>query len=177
MLVNLSEVMTVKGQTRHTDVSIELEHFIMYGDVYDFASKGTASVDVTCVAEHKVSISCKADVMLQIPCSRCLKDVQVPFAIDFEREFDFSGMNEERNEELKEAEYILDHDLDVDALISEEMMLQFPMQTLCKDDCKGFCDICGVNLNLESCNCSEQGRDPRMLAIQDIFKNFGQTDN
>ena len=110
MLVNLSEVMTVKGQTRHTDVSIELEHFVMYGDTYDFASKSTASVDVTCTAERKVSIVCKADVVLQIPCSRCLKEVQVPFAIDFEHEFDFSGMNEERNEELKEAEYILDYD-------------------------------------------------------------------
>ena len=177
MLVNLSEVMTVPGQTRHTDVSIELAHFVMYGENYDFAKKSMASVDISCKEEHKVHISCKAEVALQIPCSRCLENVQVPFTIDFEREFDFSGTNEERNEELKEAEYIQEHDLDVDALVSEEMMLQFPMQTLCKDDCKGICNVCGVNLNHESCHCSEQGRDPRMLAIQDIFKNFGQTDN
>ena len=39
-----------------------------------------------------------------------------------------------------------------------------------------ICSVCGCNLNEKSCECDQQGRDPRMLAIQDIFKNFGQTD-
>lgn len=176
MLVNLSEIMTVPGQTKHTDVPIGLAHFSMDGIEYDFAKKDEVSVDLSCPAEHKVQVCCKAELVLNIPCSRCLKNVQVPFSIDFEQEFDFSGRDEEKKAELEEAVYIKDHDFDVDVFVSEEMMLQFPMQTLCKEDCKGICDVCGVNRNEKSCNCSEQGRDPRMLAIQDIFKNFGQTE-
>ena len=103
--------------------------------------------------------------------------MQVPFTIDFEKEFDFTGEKEEAREALEEAEYIQEYSLDVDALVVQEMMLQFPMQTLCSEDCKGICDVCGTNLNTGSCDCAQQGRDPRMLAIQDIFKNFGQTDN
>lgn len=176
MLINLSEVMTMVGQTKDTQAPIGLEEFSMYGTKYSFSEKSDAHVTIACVGERKVSISCKATTALLIPCSRCLEEVTVPFVIDFNKKFDFSDTKEESREELEEAEYIVDYDLDVDALIMEEMMLQFPMQTLCKDDCKGICGTCGTNLNTGSCTCDQQGRDPRMLAIQDIFKNFGQTD-
>ena len=176
MLINLSEVMAMVGQTKDTQTSIELEKFSMHGIEYSFSEKSDAHVIVTCVGERKVSICCKADVSLLVPCSRCLEEVVVPFVIDFSKEFDFSGTKEESQEELEEAEYIIDYDLDVDALVMEEMMLQFPMQALCKDDCKGICGTCGTNLNTGSCTCDQQGSDPRMLAIQDIFKNFGQAD-
>ena len=177
MLVNLSEVMSNVGQRKDAQVPIGLEQFTMYGETYAFSEKEDAKISVVCIGERKISLTCKAKVCLEIPCSRCLKMVQVPFEIDFEKEFDFSGQKEEASIELEETEYIQEYSLDVDTLITEEMMLQFPMQTLCSDNCKGICDICGTNLNTGSCNCDQQGRDPRMLAIQDIFKNFGQTDN
>lgn len=176
MLINLSEVMAMVGQTKDTQTPIGLEEFSMYGTKYSFSKKSDADVTIVCVGERKVSICCKAETALRIPCSRCLEEVKVPFKIDFNKEFDFSGTKEESQEELEEAEYIVEYDLDVDALIMEEMMLQFPMQTLCKDDCKGICGVCGTNLNTGTCTCDQQGRDPRMLAIQDIFKNFGQAD-
>ena len=176
MLINLSEVMANVGQTKNTQAPIGLEVFKMYGEQYTFARKSDVDVTVTCVGERKVQIICKAEVALHIPCSRCLEEVEVPFVIDFDRKFDFTGTKEESKIELEEAEYIVDYDLDVDMLIMEEMMLQFPLQTLCKDDCKGICTVCGKNLNAGSCDCDRQVGDPRMLAIQDIFKNFGQTD-
>lgn len=176
MLINLSEVMADVGRTKNTQAPIDLSEFVMYGESYAFEKKDDVAVEIVCVGERKVSISCRTSVSLHIPCSRCLKDVIVLFDISFYKEFDFSGTREESQEELEEAEYIKEYDLDVDALISEEMMLQFPLQTLCKEDCKGICSVCGCNLNENSCECDQQGRDPRMLAIQDIFKNFGQTD-
>ena len=47
------------------------------------------------------------------------------------------------------------------------------MQTAgCKEDCKGLCPVCGTNLNEKECGCDRTVADPRMAAIQDIFKNF-----
>lgn len=177
MLVNLSEVMSNVGKRKDTQLPITLEQFTMYGEEYNFSKKEDAQISIVCIGERKISLSCKAELSLEIPCSRCLEMVQVPFTIDFEKEFDFTGEKEEAREALEEAEYIQEYSLDVDALVVQEMMLQFPMQTLCSEDCKGICDVCGTNLNTGSCDCAQQGRDPRMLAIQDIFKNFGQTDN
>lgn len=176
MLVNLSEVMTLVGQTRHMEVPLEMTHFKKQGESYPITKKSPVILDITSVAERKVRILCKTSLSIMIPCSRCLEDVEVSFDIDFEREFDFREVDGTRNEELKEATYIQEFDLNVEDLIVEELLVQFPMQTLCKEDCKGFCNDCGINLNTGECKCSEQGKDPRMLAIQDIFKNFGQAD-
>lgn len=176
MLVNLSEVMTVLGQTKHMEVPLELTHLERMGESYPISKKNLVVLDIGAESERKVHILCRTEVSVLIPCSRCLEDVEVSFEIDYEREFDFREVNGTRNEDLKEATYIQDFDLNVEDLIVEEILLQFPMQTLCREDCKGFCNECGKNLNNGGCQCSKQGRDPRMLAIQDIFKKFGQAE-
>lgn len=176
MLVNLSEVMTVTGRTKHMEVPLELTHFEKQEESYPVVKKNPVILDITSTAERKVRIQCKTSLSVMIPCGRCLEDVEVPFDIGYNREFDFREIDGDRNEELKEATYIQEFDLNVEDLIAEELFVQFPMQTLCREDCKGFCGKCGINLNTGVCECSEQGSDPRMLAIQDIFKNFGQAD-
>ena len=88
------------------------------------------------------------------------------------RELDFNESDRDRIEELDEQNYIDGYNLDVDLLIFDEILLGFPLKVLCKPDCEGICKTCGKNLNKESCDCEQSVGDPRMLAIQDIFKNF-----
>ncbi len=42
---------------------------------------------------------------------------------------------------------------------------------ICKDDCKGLCSKCGCNLNLKSCDCTDDEIDPRLEKLKDFFKN------
>lgn len=65
-------------------------------------------------------------------CARCLEPVEN----DFDEEFNFDYTIE------KGLEFI---DLGED--IRQEIILSSPAKTLCKDDCKGICPGCGVNLN------------------------------
>ena len=37
--------------------------------------------------------------------------------------------------------------------IRQEIIMDLPVRILCKEDCKGICLGCGVNLNLENCKC------------------------
>ncbi|MEI7999644.1 MAG: DUF177 domain-containing protein [Candidatus Omnitrophota bacterium] len=71
-------------------------------------------------------------------CSRCLED----FHEEYENEYDF---NFELTAELE--------DIDLGEEIRQEMILATPARILCKDDCKGICPGCGVNLNIEKCKC------------------------
>ena len=59
-----------------------------------------------------------------------------------------------------------------DALIYDEILTGFPMKVLCREDCKGICRTCGINLNDKTCSCGRTDLDPRMAAIQDIFHQF-----
>ena len=75
-------------------------------------------------------------------------------------------------EQLDENNYIAGYELDVDALIADEMVLQWPMKILCKEDCKGICKVCGTNLNKSTCDCDQTVPDPRMAVFSDIFNQF-----
>ena len=80
--------------------------------------------------------------------------------------------DEERQEQMDEDNYIAGYELDVDALIADEIVLQWPMKVLCKEDCKGLCTVCGKNLNTGECGCDRTVLDPRMAAFLDIFEQF-----
>ena len=54
---------------------------------------------------------------------------------------------------------------------SSEMLIGWPTKVLCKEDCKGICNVCGQNLNEGTCDCEDTGLDPRMSVVRDLFKN------
>ncbi len=44
--------------------------------------------------------------------------------------------------------------LDISSVIHDIIYLDEPIKTLCREDCKGMCSICGQNLNHNTCSCS-----------------------
>lgn len=68
-------------------------------------------------------------------CGRCLS----AYNIDFKKEFDF-------NYDVRGRTTI---DLTED--IRQEIILEYPLKPLCKENCKGLCQVCGRNLNEGSC--------------------------
>lgn len=176
MLINLAEIMSVRGKIQHIEAPFELTSFRFDGIEYNFVKKQPIQLTISSLGERKVRIECNTELSILIPCSRCLEEVDVPFVIHFSKELDFQEAAENEMDELEETNYIIGYNLDVDILVSEEIMIHFPAKVLCKKACKGICSTCGKNQNKGTCDCASQGKDPRMLAIQDIFKNFGQTD-
>ncbi len=58
----------------------------------------------------------------------------------------------EESEEL-DIQYFDGPDLDLAPLLEEQILLGLPYAPICKSDCKGICQTCGTNLNLEPCGC------------------------
>ena len=52
-------------------------------------------------------------------------------------------------------EYIVysNDEVDISRIVSDALTLNMEMRPLCKEDCKGFCTGCGVNLNTAPCRC------------------------
>ncbi|MBU1006167.1 MAG: DUF177 domain-containing protein [Candidatus Omnitrophica bacterium] len=82
-----------------------------------------------------------ADISLEAPaeytCSRCLAKFQGVLKKTFNVSY-----------EVKQGDI-----LDIDEDIRQELMLDYPVKLLCKDDCKGLCPNCGQNLNVGNCDC------------------------
>lgn len=172
MLISLSEIMSTKDKIARINASIEMEQFDYQGSSYEFAHKGPVDLTITNLGDKRVLIEGSTNISLILFCSRCLKELTYPMDISFQKEVDFNLTEEDRAEGLDETNYIIGYNLDVDTLICDEILIDFPMKLLCSEDCKGLCKKCGTNLNENTCDCDTTVLDPRMSVIRDIFKNF-----
>lgn len=59
--------------------------------------------------------------------------------------------------------------VDLSELARETFILNMPSKTLCREDCRGLCSGCGVNLNYEKCRCKKEV-DPRLAALAKILE-------
>ena len=172
MIINISEILSTAKKSETYSVPIEMDAFVMNGDSFALTEKAPVALTITNIGNREISIQGHIDVVLNIPCDRCLEDVPTALSMDVDKTIDMKKTDEERINDLDETCYIDHSSLDVERLVSNEILIHFPMKTLCREDCKGICFKCGQNLNLGECGCDRASLDPRMSAIQDIFKNF-----
>lgn len=81
-----------------------------------------------------------ASVKIAGECGRCLENVEQDIETEYTIFLDELGSSDE---------------IDVAEEIREEVLLAFPINIICSDDCKGLCPNCGANLNKKSCRCSD----------------------
>jgi uncharacterized protein len=108
----------------------------------------------------------KMHAILYTDCARCLTIFPQPLYIDFTELYAFA------QKYATESGLILpdDGNVDLEPLVREYMLLEVPLNPLCKSDCKGLCPICGGNLNEQTCNHDAEVVDPRLAALKTLLK-------
>ena len=62
-----------------------------------------------------------------------------------------------------------DFTLELDDVVISDIFLSLPSKNLCRDDCKGLCQICGQNLNNGECSCDKRQTDPRLEILKQLI--------
>ena len=52
--------------------------------------------------------------------------------------------------------------------IQEQVIMEFPLRALCKQDCRGLCPRCGADLNEDLCDCERRSSPGKF----DVLKNL-----
>ena len=99
-------------------------------------------------------------------CDRCLKETPYSFSLKVSDTIISPDLEAAVSEE---EECIVGYQVDVDNLIENEILMNWPMKVLCRPDCKGLCSVCGKDLNEGACGCDTFVPDPRLAAIRDIL--------
>jgi len=109
----------------------------------------------------------KMRATLYAECARCLTTFPLPLVIDFTELYAFA------QKYVTESGLILpdDGNVDLEPLVQEYMLLEVPLNPLCKPDCKGLCPICGGNLNEEICDHDAEAVDPRLIALKKLLNS------
>ena len=170
-MIDISTI--VKSINKETDEVVELSLSAFesrLGD-YPILEKSPITLHIANQENKRLLIQGDVDLRVSIPCSRCLEDVptDIHFSIDKDIKLEDSVVHDE---DVEDNDYLIGFNLDIDRLIYGEILVNWPMKVLCRDDCKGICKVCGMNLNKGECNCQRTELDPRMAAIQDVFNKF-----
>ena len=110
---------------------------------------------------------------LQLECDRCLKPLEFPVDSAFDVEYVTPA-----DYEAQKAVELTENDLDLsifdgevielDELVTEELLLAVPDHVLCNSDCKGICPTCRVDRNSTSCECENREVDPRWAGLKEL---------
>lgn len=91
------------------------------------------------VGGDSVLLEGRAAAELALDCARCGEPVTRSFEDSFDEVYPDS------------LEYI-----DTREVVRETVALLAPIKILCSDGCKGRCLVCGINRNLQTCNCKAE---------------------
>ena len=168
MLINLSKLLSGDQERLTEQVMMEMDVFECSLGSFPVTEKSSFPLTIMKVGDDKFLIEGETSVTLEIPCDRCLQPVKVEIPLEISRECDKNSEEEDTEEE----NLMVGYNLDAEQLIYCEILVNWPMKTLCTEACKGICKKCGTNLNHSSCTCDTVELDPRMAKIRDIFNNF-----
>lgn len=167
MLIDLSKLLS-GDQTNITEqVMFETDAFSSSLGIFPVVKKEAFSLKITKIETDRFLIEGETSVTLEIPCDRCLTPVMVKIPLNISREYD----KDLKEDDSENENLIVGYNLDAEQLIYCEILVNWPMKTLCTEACKGICGKCGTNLNHGECTCDTVELDPRMAKIRDIFNN------
>ncbi len=174
MLVNLSDAFSSEGLTTTVTAELEMTCFTSRLGEFPIVEKSPVTLKLTNIGVGKARVEAGVKLVFETFCDRCLIEVPTVLTLLSEREIaspditpdspsDQEGDREEKND------YMEGYQLNVETFVYNEILLNWPMKILCREDCKGICKVCGQNLNDGECECDTFVPDPRWAAMQDIF--------
>ena len=168
MLLNLSDVLTSEGKVETVSVPLEMASFKSRLGDFLITEKSPVAFTFTNIGVNKAKVEGSAEIKFDTRCDRCLEEVPTTLYLVFERIVTSPGTATE-DEEEDDLSFMEGYQLDVEAFVYHEILLNWPAKVLCSGECKGVCPVCGQNLNKKDCGCDTFVPDPRMAAIKDIF--------
>jgi uncharacterized protein len=103
-------------------------------------------------------------------CARCDEPFYHPVSLGFFESFvpvDSPEAAEKEEMDLSDLEIFTydENRLDLHEVIRQNLVASIPIKPLCREDCRGLCPACGINLNVEQCSCSVEKIDSRLAGL------------
>ena len=142
------------------------------------AGGGAAELDLY-MEDQNVFVRGQFDGWVEVACSRCVGPVKLvvsePLAVTYLPNAQVAALDDpeelaedEVDEEDMDVYSYQGEEVDLEPLLREQIILAVPFAPLCREDCKGLCPVCGIDLNTGSCTCDRTPIDPRWSALRNL---------
>ena len=164
MVIDITDILMEVGWRKILRVSI-LRRFRISCDNIHFEKPFYVEGTVVNVG----NLLCYAHTRAQLQCGICTEPYD--YTADNEIQINLKPIPDEDDPDI----YVYSNNLiHLDDIIIREFILKLPVQRRCSVGCKGLCPYCGVNLNNEECQCTDEDRQPidnRLRILKDFYAN------
>jgi len=170
-------LVSISGQDLHVDETVDVDSIRPEGAT-DVPAEAVRIVgDLTPVGEDYL-FQGNLEAEFVDECDRCLQAaserVTVPLCWNFERDpvgaMREAGIELDSEDDLEDsaiARPIVNEEIALGPHVWEELALSVPGKFVCREDCRGLCPVCGLNLNETTCNC-EKAASPGIEQIRGL---------
>jgi uncharacterized protein len=156
--LNAVELLRQPGAVRRFDLAVDAEPIGVVHPALD------GDIELRLVLEalnDGIAVRGTIDVPWTGVCRRCLMPLTGIDAVDIDELYQKTVLD-------PDAFIIDDGQLDLNPLVRETALLALDDERLCRPDCAGLCPTCGVDRNLERCDCRTETPDPRWAALDSL---------
>jgi uncharacterized protein len=166
MRINVAFLKKAVGDSKHFELEENMPSIDTKNNKVVFNASAKVNLDVTNVGTH-LEVRGTINAVARLNCGRCLEEYDFPVETEFEENY-FSAETGERVEDDDSKPFTGDY-IDITEDVVSAVQLSLPMRQICKEECKGLCSQCGINLNHEQCDCKEDDVDPRLAILKELF--------
>ncbi len=133
---------------------------------YDIKIKYPIKINLSITKSlNNILFKLKCEIKYEAICFRCSEPYSDSFCVTSEGNIVYRKIDEKFEEN---SLVIKDKSVFLDEFLYQEIVSSIPMRLLCKEDCKGLCKRCGINLNYKNCECDKQSYDLRFEKLKDL---------
>ena len=157
-----------KGDSKKLAFSAPLPDLNTKDGILAFAGPAHFELTLTNVGLGAIHVEGKIYAALNVFCSRCLKEFV------FSAEALLNEMYYDQNQvapqgRTEEWTAYTGDEIDLTPEVLSAVLISLPIRVICAHTCKGLCPICGTDLNMGQCACTQEEIDPRMAKLKELL--------
>ncbi len=166
MILDVSQLIQNDGAVKELDLSLGLDNIFFNGQDIVFETPFYLKGAVKNIA-GVLYLDLNANVSFKTECARCLDSISVHHSFEISEIFSKTELVDTEDD----VTVLESNNIDLCEIVDKAFVGSIPINFLCNSECKGLCPTCGINLNNESCFCTDDNTDPRLAALKQFLKD------
>ncbi|GIG02775.1 YceD family protein [Catellatospora citrea] len=106
-------------------------------------------------------------------CARCLADIGEPLTVNIQELFAYADSATDETTDEHEVGRLQDDMIDLEPTLRDAVVLELPVNPLCREDCPGLCPDCGVRWDDLPEGHTHEQIDPRWAKLSKLTGSSG----
>lgn len=155
MKINVQALSRTPGAATRVEIDSRDTNELLTGYLGQALESVEFSGDLIHLEHGRFRLSGRIKAMRTGECDRCLKPARNVLELDVSELYTRQNTPEYKADSDEYYGYA-GHTIEIDPAIRDNLLMNLPLQLLCRDDCPGFCPGCGRDLSEGVCDCIQE---------------------